>query len=220
MEENSAGAKIVIIIFSLLFFVPIIFGVSQFVRVFYPDFRINIWGVLLIILGIIIAWVVATYNKFVSLNQRVKQAQGGIDVYLKKRFDLIPNLVETVKGYKDHEEKLLTDIAKLRTDYEARNDDDIKQSEELNNRFSRLLVMVEKYPELKASEQFLNLQKNLSKVESELQAARRIYNSEVTTFNTNRLKFPSNIIGKIFGFGEKTLFEIEDYEREKVDVKL
>ena len=220
MEENSTGVKIFLFCFIILFFAPIIFGVVQFVRMFFPDFRIDIWGVLWIVLGIIIAWIVSTYNKFVSLNQRVKQAQGGIDVYLKKRFDLIPNLVETVKGYKEHEEKLLTDIAKLRADYETRNDEDIKQSEELNNRFTKLIAIAEKYPELKASEQFLNLQKNLSKVESELQAARRIYNSEVTTFNTKRLKFPSNIIGAIFGFKEKTLFEIEDYERENVDVKI
>ena len=220
MQDNNTGVKIFFLIFAVLFFGPIVYGIFQVIKRMFPDFKLDTGAILLIILGIVVAWIIATYNKFVSLNQRVKQAQGGVDVYLKKRFDLIPNLVETVKGYKEHEEKLLTDIAKLRTDYETRNDNDIKESENLNNRFTKIIAIVEKYPELKASEQFLNLQKNLSKVESELQAARRIYNSEVTTFNTKRLKFPSNIIGKIFGFESKMLFEIEDYEKENVNVNI
>ena len=160
MGENNTGIKILIIFIILVSLTPIVFGIYQTVKIINPDFKINTLPVILIIIGIVICWFIATYNSFVSLNQRVKQAQGGIDVYLKKRFDLIPNLVETVKGYKEHEESLLTEIAKLRADYDKRNDQDIKQSEDLNNRFSKLLVSVERYPDLKASEQFLNLQKN------------------------------------------------------------
>ena len=165
-------------------------------------------------------WFAVTYNKFVKLNQRVKQAKAGIDVYLKQRFDLIPNLVETVKGYKEYEENLMTSITKLREDYKNRNDQDILQSQELNDRYTRLLMVIENYPELKASEAFLKLQKTLSKIESQLQAARRIYNSEVTEYNTRLYKFPSNLIAKVCGFKEKSLFQIVESERENVKVNI
>ena len=218
MEENTGLAKVIIIIVCIMVVMPFI-GVASFMLK-EIGFKFNWLMVLGIILGIIIIWFITTYNKFVSLKQKVHQAKGTIDVYLKKRFDLIPNLVETVKGYKDYEKGLLEEITKLRTDYESRKEDDIKQSEELNNRFTKILITLEKYPELKSSEQFLNLQKNLVKVESELQAARRIYNSEVTEFNTKRLKFPSNIIGSMFGYKQETLFEIEEFERSNIDIKL
>ena len=216
MESNDKIVKIVFIFLALMFFIPII---STF-RVMFPDLTLNPIAVLLIVLGFIIAWIIATYNKFVSLNQRVKQAQGGIDVYLKQRFDLIPNLVETVKGYAEHENSLMENIARLRNDYDLRNDQDITESQNLNDRYTRILLMLENYPELKADQAFLKLQKTLSKIESQLQAARRIYNSEVTEFNTKRYKFPSNIIATIFGFKEKSLFEIVESEKENINVKM
>ncbi|MBQ8043178.1 MAG: LemA family protein [Clostridia bacterium] len=190
------------------------------IRTIFPNLTLNPLAIILIILGFIIAWVIATYNKFVSLNQRVKQAQGGIDVYLKQRFDLIPNLVETVKGYTAHEKGLMENIAKLRNDYNVRNDQDITESQNLNDRYTKILAMLENYPELKADEAFLKLQKTLSKIESQLQAARRIYNSEVTEFNTKRYKFPSNIIAGVFGFKEKSLFEINESERGNVNINI
>ena len=216
MEDKNMA----IIIFMIIFFVPFAAIFTYIYITLFPNFELSPWAVILIVLGFILAWVIATYNKFVSLKQKVEQAKGGIDVYLKQRFDLIPNLVETVKGYKAHEEKVMTEITRLRQEYDERNDQDIKQSEDLNNRLTRLLAIVESYPELKASEQFLNLQKMLSKIESQLQAARRIYNSEVTEFNTKRLKFPSNIIGAMFGFKEHKLFEIMENERENVNINI
>jgi len=115
---------------------------------------------------------------------------------------------------------LMENIAKLRSDYEARNAEDIGESQNLNDRYTRILAIVENYPELKSDESFLKLQKTLSKIESQLQAARRIYNSEVTEFNTKRYKFPSNIVASVCGFKQKSLFEINDYERENVNINL
>ena len=108
----------------------------------------------------------------------------------------------------------------LRNDYEHRNDQDITESQDLNNRYTQIIAMVENYPQLKSDEAFLKLQKTLSKIESQLQAARRIYNSEVTEFNTKRYKFPSNLVANVFGFKEKALFEINEYERENVDINM
>lgn len=216
MGENNSFIKIFIIIFACMFFIPLITVVGTI----FPNITLNPLVVILIIIGFIIVWAVATYNKFVSLSQRVNQAKGGIDVYLKQRFDLIPNLVETVKGYAAHEKGLMENIAKLRSDYASRNDQDITESQNLNDRYTRILAMIESYPELKSDEAFLKLQKTLSKIESQLQAARRIYNSEVTEYNTKRLKVPSNIIAGMFGFKEKTLFEINEAERENVDINI
>ena len=216
MEDNSNVVKIVLVVFFFIFGIQLL----PFIIMILPGLKLNGWVIFGIIVGITIIWAVSTYNKFVSLSQRVRQAQGGIDVYLKQRFDLIPNLVETVKGYKEYEAEILANITKLRMDYENRNDQDIKQSEALNDRYTRLLAVIENYPELKANESFLKLQKTLSKLESQLQAARRIYNSEVTEYNTKRYKFPSNVIGAIFGFKEKSLFQIADAERQNIDINM
>lgn len=216
MGENNGFIKIFFIIFALAFLAPVIMTL----RTMFPNITLNPLAIILIILGFIIAWAVATYNKFVSLSQRVNQAQGGIDVYLKQRFDLIPNLVETVKGYAAHEKGLMENIARLRSDYAARNDQDITESQKLNDRYTRIIAMIESYPELKSDEAFLKLQKTLSKIESQLQAARRIYNSEVTEYNTKILKVPSNIIAGMFGFKEKALFEINESERENVNINI
>ncbi len=216
MGENNGFVKIFFIIFAFMFLLPIIMTLREL----FPNITLSPTAIILIILGFVLAWAIATYNKFVSLSQRVNQAQGGIDVYLKQRFDLIPNLVETVKGYAAHEKGLMENIAKLRSDYAARNDQDITESQNLNDRYTRILAMIESYPELKSDEAFLKLQKTLSKIESQLQAARRIYNSEVTEYNTKRLKVPSNIIAGMFGFKEKSLFEINEAERENVDISI
>lgn len=216
MEPSDKFVKIFFIFMALIFFMPFVMAITTI----FPNIKINPLWIVLIIIAVIVIWIISTYNKFVTLNQRVKQAQGGIDVYLKQRFDLIPNLVETVKAYAAHEKGLMENIAKLRADYEHRNDQDITESQNLNDRYTRIIAMIENYPELKADQAFLKLQKMLSKIESQLQAARRIYNSEVTEFNTKRYKFPSNLIANIFGFKEKALFEIQDCEKENVDINM
>lgn len=174
------------------------------------------------VIGIIIAIIFIVflqYNAIVKLKMKVKQSESGIDVYCQQRFDLIPNLVETVKGYMKHEKDVLESITNLRTQYNDTKD--IEISNELNKQINKLIAVAENYPELKASEQFLNLQNNLEKTESQLQAARRIYNTDVTNYNTKISIVPYNIIAKMFRFNEEKLFEVEDEAiRERVDVKL
>ena len=175
--------------------------------------------IVLIIIAIIIISILTTYNNLVKLKNKVKQAESGIDVYLNQRFDLIPNLVECVKGYSKHEKSIFEEIAKLRSDY-INKQNDIKSAENLNNKMNELIAIAESYPDLKAGEQYLNLQKNLSKIESQLQAARRIYNNEVTHYNDKISTIPSNIVAGLFGFKEVKLFEIEEFKKENINIKL
>ena len=174
--------------------------------------------VLIVVIVIILLVILSKYNKLVKQKNSVKQAQSGIDVYLNQRFDLIPNLVECVKGYAKHEEQVLEKITQLRAKYSKSKD--LKEAEKLNNGINQVIAVAEQYPELKASEQFLNLQKSLSKMESQLQAARRIYNNEVTAYNTTINTVPTNIIAKMFNFKEAELFTVEDYKKENIQVDL
>lgn len=173
----------------------------------------------IIIISIVIIIILTLYNNLVKSRNKVRQAKSGIDVYLNQRFDLIPNLVECVKGYSKHEKSIFTEIANLRSSY-MKQSNNLKDAENLNNKMNQLIAVAENYPELKASEQYLNLQKNLTKIESQLQAARRIYNLEVTEYNNKIYTVPSNIIAMIFGFKEEKLFEIEEYKKENINIKL
>ena len=170
-----------------------------------------------IVLAIFIIFILVKYNKLVKLRNEVKKSESGIDIYLNQRFDLIPNLVECVKGYTKHEKDVLENITKMRSEY-MKNSKSIKKAEELNNSLNGILAIAENYPELKASEQFLNLQKNLEKIESQLQAARRIYNNDVTEYNTKIETIPTNLVAGMFSFKKADLFQIEDYKRENIDV--
>ena len=177
----------------------------------------NLMIIVGIILAVIIIYILAKYNKLVKLRNTVKQSESGIDVYLNQRFDLIPNLVECVKEYTKHEKEVLENITKMRSEY-AKSGSDMKKAEELNNSMNKILAIAEGYPELKSSEQFLNLQKNLEKIESQLQAARRIYNNEVTKYNTAIEIVPTNVIASLFGFKTIDLFQIEEYKRKNIDI--
>lgn len=173
-----------------------------------------------IVVGIIILIIFGMYNSLVGMRNKVRQAESGIDVYLNQRFDLIPNLVECVKGYSRHEKEIFENIVNLRTQYMNNKNTNLKQAEELNNNMNKIIAIAENYPELKASEQYLNLQKNLTKIESQLQAARRIYNNEVTKYNTKIETVPSNIIASSFGFKKADLFKIEEYKKENIEINL
>ena len=212
-ETNPA--VIIVVIMMIVMVMPPLAMVGRF-----TNFKLTGTHIIGIIAAAILLWMMIVYNSLVKGRERVKQASSGIDVYLKQRFDLIPNIVETVKGYVKHEATVLEQITMLRSEYDNREQGNMKQNQELNERFTNLLGLVEAYPELKANEQFLNLQKVLTKVESQLQAARRIYNMEVTEYNTNRLKFPNNIIAGVFSFGEATLFEATEVERQTVSTKM
>lgn len=173
-----------------------------------------------IILIIILIFIVllAIYNGLIKKRNAVKQSRSSIDVYLLQRFDLIPNLIECVKGYAKHEKEIFENISKLRTEYnETKN---LDKASELNTEINNLLLIGENYPELKSSTNFLNLQKNLTKIEDQLQAARRLYNMDVTTYNTSLQVFPSNIIATIFKFKEETLFKIEPNQSENIKINL
>lgn len=172
--------------------------------------------VVIIIIVIILIYVLTTYNSFVSGKNRIKQATSGIDVYLTQRFDLIPNLIECVKGYMEYEKETITKITEMRAAYmQTKN---LKDGEKLNNECNKIMAVAENYPELKSSEQFLNLQKNLTKMESQLQAARRLYNSEVNSYNNKIQMFPSNILANIFGFKEEEFFQAEEQAKNNVSV--
>jgi len=175
--------------------------------------------IILILFIILIIAILIMYNNLVKARIKVKQAEAGIDVYLKQRFDLIPNLVETVKAYSKHEQEIFTEVANLRNAY-MNGQNGIKDGANLNNKINKLVAIAEQYPDLKANEQYLNLQKALSKVENQLQAARRIYNSEVTEYNQKLETVPSNLVAGLFGFKHENLFEIEEYEKENVNIKV
>ena len=170
------------------------------------------------ILGFFILAFLVIYNRLVTLRNKVKQSKSSIDVYLNQRFDLIPNLVETVKAYAAHEKSIFEEVAKLRSAYMENKS--LSTATELDKAVNNLIAVAENYPELKASENFLNLQKNLTKMEDQLQAARRLYNTDVTTYNTSLETFPSNIIAGFFGFKPEELFQIEPGKEQNVKIDL
>ena len=164
--------------------------------------------VIIIVIVIILLIALGLYNSIVTLKKKVEQSYSTIDVYLTQRFNLIPNLVECVKGYTKHESEIFEKVTQARTAYmNTKNLDDAGKTEV---ECGKLIAVAESYPELKSSENYLMLQKQLSKLESQLQAARRLYNSSVTSYNTKISVFPTNMIANLFGFKEAKLFEIED----------
>lgn len=175
-------------------------------------------NILIIGIVVIIAWLLMTYNSLVTRKNKIKQAKSSIDVYLTQRFDLIPNLVSCVKGYMKHEQTVVEKMTILRSEYNQTKN--LKSGAELNTICNSMIGLAENYPELKASEQFLDLQKTLSKMESQLQAARRIYNSEVTLYNTKVTTVPTNLIAGMFGFREEVLFEADLEAKDKIAIDL
>ena len=175
-------------------------------------------GIIIGIIVIIIVIILGMYNGLVTSRNKIKQAKSSIDVYLTQRFELIPNLVECVKEYMKHEATVMEKVTELRSNYNQTKD--LKSGAELNAICNNMIGVAENNPDLKANEQFLELQKSLSKMESQLQAARRLYNSEVTVYNTKIATVPSNIIAGICGFQEEELFEAETEERNNVNIEL
>ncbi len=170
------------------------------------------------ILIIILVIFLLMYNSLIKKKNAVKQSRSSIDVYLTQRFDLIPNLVECVKGYAKHEKELLETITQLRTEYEQTKQ--LSKASELNSKINNIMLLAENYPDLKASENFLNLQKNLTKMEDQLQAARRLYNMDVTSFNTAIQSFPTNLLAILFRFKEEELFELDPEKAQNVKIDL
>jgi len=174
--------------------------------------------VVLVLIGIAVAWIVAMYNGLVRLKNLVEEGWSGIDVQLKRRADLIPNLIETVKGYMTHERELLEKVTELRS--KAMKAENVGEKAKLEGELSRSLMSVlavaEGYPDLKANQNFLDLQDKLTKIEDEIQMARRYYNGTARNLNIKVESFPSNIIASMFHFKKADYFEIEDEADRKV----
>ena len=179
------------------------------------------WIILIIVVVLIIAWAFATYNKLVDLRNRVKDQWAQIDVQLKRRFDLIPNLVETVKGYAKHESETLEAVIQARNTYVSATTPEaqMKADGELEKAISKLFALSESYPELKANTNFQHLQQELTETESKIASARQFYNDTVLLYNNKVEMVPSNIIASIFKFKKETFFEANEAERENVQVK-
>ena len=174
------------------------------------------------ILGVAVIWFIAIYNGFVRLVNRVKEAWADIDVQLKRRYDLIPNLVETVKGYATHEKTAFENVTKARAMALGAQGLEEKGKAEnmLTGALKSIFAIAEAYPQLKANENFLELQRELSDTENKIQAARRFYNGNVRDLNIKTDSFPSNIVAKIFNFQKAEFFELEEeMAKEPVKVK-
>lgn len=177
---------------------------------------------LLVVAGLLVVYVFTTYNGFVSLKNKCEEAFSTMDVYLTKRYDLIPNLVETVKGYASHEKETLDSVISARN--KAVNatsvEDKIAAEQGLAGTLGRLFALSENYPDLKANTNFLDLQAQLQLMESEIANARKYYNGVVKMFNIKVEQFPSNIIAGMFNFIKRPLFEVADAgQRENVKVQ-
>lgn len=182
----------------------------------------NILWIVLGVVVILLLWLVATFNGLVRLRNRTDEAWSDIDVQLKRRYDLIPNLVETVKGYAAHESGVFQRVTEARTAAMGAKTpgDHAKAENMLSGALKSLFAVAENYPELKASDNFAKLQDELSDTENKIQAARRFYNGNVRDFNTALQVFPTNLVGGVFGFSKREFFEIDQAgERDAVQVK-
>ena len=177
--------------------------------------------VVIAIVAILVIWFIAMYNGFVKIKNRVDEAFATIDVYLKKRYDLIPNLVETVKGYAAHESGTLEKVVQARNMAQSARSDHEKIAADnmLSGTLKSLFAVAEGYPDLKANTNFIDLQNQLKAIEEDIANARKYYNAVVREFNTKREVFPSNIIAGMFGFKARPLYEVETAE-ERQNVKV
>lgn len=175
-----------------------------------------------LIVILIVIWLIATYNKFIRMQNKVEEGFSTMDVYLKKRYDLIPNLVETIKGYTKHESETLEKVMQARNMAVNSKTVDEKISNEKNfqTMLGPLYAIAEQYPNLKADTQFSSLQSELKSIESEIANSRKYYNAVCVKFNTMTQVFPKNLVAGLFHFTKKPLFEITDTEqRENVKVQ-
>lgn len=187
--------------------------------------------IILVVIAVVVLWAIVAYNNFVKLIQRTKEAWADIDVQLKRRYDLIPNLVETVKGYASHERETFDAVTNARAEATKVHIDPSNLTPEtlaamagaeagLGQALGKLLAVAEAYPDLKANTNFLELQRELSDTENKIQAARRFYNGNARDLKTALQSFPSNVIGNMFNFKEEAYFELEAGSIEKEPVKV
>ena len=180
-----------------------------------------VWYILLGIIILLVLWVISTYNGLIKLRNKVKNQWSQIDIQLKRRFDLIPNLVETVKGYAKHEKETFQKVIEARNTYLAANTqaEKMKANGDLSNLLNKLFALSEDYPELKADANFLKLQSDLKDTEDKIAYARQFYNDIVMKYNAKIETFPVNIIANWFKFETKEFFEAGEAEKENVNIK-
>lgn len=174
------------------------------------------------LLVIILIYILLLFNSLIKLNNNVEEAFSTMDVYLKKRWDLIPNIVETIKSYSKYEKTVFKDIVELRNkSYENMTyEDKIKLNEKLSKNINTFIILSEEYPKLKSNESYINLIKELSKIEEDIANARKYYNGTVRIYNNKVEIFPNNIFARIFGYKVKPMFKINNDEKESVKVNL
>ena len=178
--------------------------------------------IFLAIVAIIGVWLILSYNRLIALRNRAREALSDIDVQLKRRYDLIPNLVEMVKGYMAHERGVLENVTKARAAVAQNSGNPIeraKSEDMLSNTLKTLFAVAENYPDLKASANFLDLQRELADTENKIQASRRFYNTTVMDLNTAVQTFPTNLMAKPFSFKEEPFFDIPEAEEAPVKVQ-
>lgn len=177
--------------------------------------------VVLVIAIALVGWLILLFNSLIRLKNRTQEAFSDIDVQLKRRHDLIPNLIETVKGYATHEKELFEKVTKARADaINAKGTAEKGQTENmLSDALKSVFAVAENYPDLKASQNFLKLQDELSDTENKIQAARRFYNGNVRDFNTKTETFPNNLMAGMLGFKNFEFFQTEEAEKANVQVK-
>ena len=173
--------------------------------------------IVLAIVVILVIYVIAKYNGLVTLRQKVRNGFSQIDVQLQRRFDLIPNLIETVKGYMEHESGVLEKIAELRTSWANAQTvaDKADLSNQLSDSLKTIMAVAESYPDLKANQNFISLQQELTNTEDKISYSRQFYNDIVTKYNTELEVFPANIVASMFKFKPETLFEVDNEEARK-----
>ena len=178
--------------------------------------------IIIAVVVILLLLVLTTYNSLIKLNNKVEEAFSTMDIYLKKRWDLIPNLVEVVKGYAKHEKNTLKEITNLRSNsYDKMNTNDkVEVNNKLSQGINKLMAVAESYPELKANENFKDLSNQLTKIEDDIANSRKYYNGVVRIYNNKVEMFPSNIFAGLFGYKSKAMFEASVNERENVKVEL
>ncbi len=179
------------------------------------------WFAILIILVVIVVWAIAAYNGLVRKKFRAENAWSQIDVQLQRRFDLVPNLVNCVKGYMKHEEEVLTKVTELRTAWAGATsvDEKVDLDNQLSSSLKTIMAVSENYPDLKASQNFSELQEELRNTENKISYSRQFYNDSVTMYNTALAVFPTSIIASMFGFKPQTVFVVsEDDARKNVKV--
>jgi len=178
----------------------------------------SILYIILFVVLVLVLWLIGAFNALVKIKNRAKEAWADIDVQLKRRYNLIPNLMETVKGYASHEKEVFEKVTQARAQaMGAQNVEEKAKAENmLSNTLKSLFAVSENYPDLKASQNFLELQRELRDTEDKIQAARRFYNTNVRDLNIKRESFPSNIVAQVFNFKKMDLFELEEAEQREV----